>query len=126
MKLVEAGILQSKDGKVLLLKPDEMPDTCDPITDPRLKAWKMVHHLIRVLEAGGEIVAAELAEKLGARVEAARELCYRLYTLCEHKKRATEVRSYNGLVQSWPEIIRLAGEAARQNEQASLFSEIED
>ena len=44
------------------------------------------------------------------RAEIARELCYRLYTLCERKKRAVEAFSYNALVQSWPEIMRLARE----------------
>jgi len=72
--------------------------------------WEMVHHLIRVLEAGGEGAAAQLAAKLGSRAETARELCYRLYTLCERKRRATEAMAYNALVQSWPEITRLARE----------------
>ena len=54
--------------------------------------------------------------------ETARELCYRLYTLCERKKRTGEALSYNGLVQSWPEITRLAREAgARGRAQSSLF-----
>ena len=35
---------------------------------------------------------------------------YRLYTLCERKKRAVDALAYNGLVQSWPEIVRLARE----------------
>lgn len=121
--LVEAGILSSKAGKVRLLKPDELPADWDPANDPRLTAWEMVHHLIRVLEAGGESAAAELAARLGAKAEAARELCYRLYTLCERKRRAAEALSYNALVQSWPEIMRLAGEE-REHEpgQSSLFS----
>lgn len=45
--------------------------------------------------------AAALAAKLGAKAEIARELCYRLYTVCERKKRAAEALSYNLLVQSW-------------------------
>lgn len=108
--LVEAGILASKSGKVRLLKPGELPDDWDPTTDKRLTSWETVHHLIRVLEASGEGAAAEIISKLGAKAEVARELCYRLYTLCERKKRATEALSYNGLVQSWPEIMRLARE----------------
>jgi putative DNA methylase len=40
-------------------------------------------------------------------------LCYRLYTLCERKKRAQEAMAYNALVQSWPEIVRLARETPR-------------
>lgn len=108
--LVEAGIINSKGGKVRLLKPSELPDDWDPTTDNRLTNWEMVHHLIRVLEAGGEGAAATLVAKLGAKAETARELCYRLYTLCERKKRSAEALSYNALVQSWPEIMRLARE----------------
>lgn len=108
--LVEAGILVSKAGKVRLLKPAELAADWDPTTDTRLNVWEMVHHLIRVLEAGGEGAAAEIVAKLGSQAETARELCYRLYTLCERKKRANEAMAYNGLVQSWPEITRLARE----------------
>ncbi|MBK7015118.1 MAG: DUF1156 domain-containing protein [Sulfuritalea sp.] len=106
--MVEAGIIVSKAGKVRLLKPDELPADWDPTTDKRLTVWEMVHQLIRVLEAGGEGAAAALVAKLGSQAETARELCYRLYTLCERKKRANEAMAYNGLVQSWPEITRLA------------------
>ena len=52
----------------------------------------------------------------------ARELAYRLYTLCERRKRAAEAQAYNSLVQSWPEITRLAREqSASQPEQAGLL-----
>ena len=44
----------------------------------------------------------------GATGEVGRELGYRLYTLCGWKKRSPEALSYNSLVQSWPEITRLA------------------
>ncbi|MFZ1573786.1 MAG: DUF1156 domain-containing protein [Chromatiaceae bacterium] len=106
--LAEAGILVAKAGKVRLLRPAELPADWDPTTDQRLTVWEMVHQLIRVLESGGESAAAALVAKLGSQAEIARELCYRLYTLCERKKRATEAMAYNGLVQSWPEITRLA------------------
>ena len=122
--LAEAGVVESKAGKVRLLKPAELPAAWDPARDSRLTAWEMVHHLIRVLEAGGETAAAELTAKLGTQAETARELCYRLYTLCERKKRAAEALSYNGLVQSWPEISRLAQAVGRHGaEQAGLFEE---
>ena len=74
-----------------------------------------MHHLIRTLEAGGESAAAELAGKLGSQAETARELAYRLYTVCERKKRAAEALSYNGLVQSWPEIMRWRARAASRD-----------
>ena len=125
--MVDAGILASSRGKVRLLKPDELPADWDPTTDPRLTAWEMVHHLIRVLEAGGEGAAAALVAKLGAKAETARELCYRLYTLCERKKRAAEALSYNGLVQSWPEITRLAREGGLgRDKQGEMFEESEE
>jgi putative DNA methylase len=120
----EAGILVSKGGKVRLLRPDELPGDWDPATDPRLTSWEMVHHLIRALEAGGESAAAELVAKLGSKAEIAREMAYRLYTLCERKKRAAEALSYNGLVQSWPEIMRLAHEGGDPPKaQTGLFDE---
>jgi len=109
--MVQAGIVASKGGRVRLLKPDELPADWDPSTDPRLTAWETVHQLIRALESGGESAAATLVSKLGAKAEVARELCYRLYTLCERKKRAAEALLYNGLVQSWPEIVRMAAES---------------
>jgi putative DNA methylase len=122
--MVGAGILKSKAGKVRLLRPEELPVDWDPATDLRLTAWEVVHHLIRVLASGGEGAAAELVATLGAKAEVARELTYRLYTLCERKKRAKEALSYNALVQSWPEITRLAREGGvRPASQTQLFEQ---
>jgi putative DNA methylase len=120
--MVEAGIVTSKGGKVRLLRPHELSADWDPTTDPRLTSWEVVHQLIRVLEAGGESAAAALVAKLGSLSETARELAYRLYTLCERKKRAQEALLYNGLVQSWPEITRLTRESGKPRvEQVPLF-----
>jgi len=108
--MVEAGIVASGRGKVRLLKPAELDPAWDPAADKRLSAWEMVHQLVRALESGGEGAAAGLMAQLGTQAETARELCYRLYTICERKKRAAEALSYNALVQSWPEAARLARE----------------
>ena len=118
--IVEGGILASKGGKVRLLRPREMASDWDPTTDKRLTVWEAVHYLIHALESEGESAAAELVQQLGGIAETARELAYRLYTICERKDRAEEARSYNGLVQSWPEIARLARERAPA-EQVELF-----
>jgi putative DNA methylase len=118
----EAGIVASQGGKVRLLKPSELNKDWDAATDSRLTAWEMVHHLIRVLEAGGEDTAAELVGSLGSKAEIARELAYRLYTMCERKKRTQEALAYNGLVQSWPEILRLSRENnTPQSKQVQMF-----
>jgi putative DNA methylase len=127
-RLEEAGILFSKRGKVRLLKPEELPENWEPATNQSLTNWETVHHLIRVLEARGESAAAVLVAKLGSRAETARELAYRLYNVCERKKRAPEALSYNGLVQSFPEIARLARESGstQSSAQTSMFGPNEE
>lgn len=128
--LVEAGIIASGRGKVRLLRPDELPADWDPTIDARLTVWETVHHLIRALGGGGESAAADLVKRLGGKAEVARELAYRLYTLCERKKRTLEAVAYNGLVQSWPEIQRLAVEDGTPERpagaDAGLFDDGED
>ena len=119
--LSEAGILQSGSGKVQLFRPEELPEDWNPLSNPRLTVWEMVHHLIRELEKG-EASAAGLLALLGGRADPARELAYRLYTICERKKWAREALGYNSLVQSWPEIERMARELSRETQQ-SLFGE---
>lgn len=113
--MVAAGILAARAGKVRLLRPEELPPAWDPAADPRLTVWEMVHHLVRALDQG-EMAAAALIAALGSRAETARELAYRLYTLCERKKRAAEALAYNALVQSWPELARLARDVRPQQE----------
>jgi putative DNA methylase len=122
--MAEAKIVASRGGKVRLLKPNEFSSDWNPATDHRLTAWESVHHLVRALEASGENAAADLVAKIGHKAEVARELAYRLYTVCERKKRAQEALSYNSLVQSWPEITRLARESGKpQQSQPQLFSQ---
>jgi putative DNA methylase len=122
--MLEAGILASSRGKVRLLRPDELPIDWDPEDDRHTNAWEMLHHLIRVLEHAGEAAAAQLVTKYGSQAAVVRELAYRLYTLCERKKRTQEATSYNALVQSWPEITRLAQErVVTGQQQAALFGE---
>lgn len=106
--MMEAGILHSKGGKVRLLKPDELPSGWDPREDKRFTIWEAVHHMVKNLNEKGETGAAELLAKLGSTGDIARELAYRLYNLCERKKRSAEALNYNNLVQSWPEIVNIA------------------
>jgi putative DNA methylase len=96
-----------------------LPTDWDPLADQRLTVWESVHHLIRALNEG-ETAAAALVAKLGGQAEAARELAYRLYNICERRKRAQEAQAYNGLVLSWLEIVRLAGQMPKQT-QHELF-----
>ena len=118
--IVEGGILASRGGKVRLLRPKELSGDWDPTSDARLTVWEAVHYLVHALESGGESAAATLVRQLGGLAEIARELAYRLYTTCERKNRNEEARSYNGLVQSWPEIARLSQERTPA-EQGDIF-----
>ena len=118
--MVDAGILRAGAGKVQLISPDELPADWDPARERRLTVWEMVHHLVRVLNQG-EVAAAGIVAKLGSRAAAARELAYRLYRLCDQKNRAEEALRYNTLIQSWPEIARLAQGLAEQPQQVRML-----
>jgi putative DNA methylase len=106
--LIEAGIVTARGGKVRLVKRAELDAAWDPATDKRLTVWEITQHLIRTLEQEGEVAAAALVHKLGGMAETARDLAYRLYSLCERKKWADEALAYNGLVIAWPELTKLA------------------
>ena len=114
------GILQSKAGKVALLIPLALRQDWDPRLAGRVSAWLTLHHLIRVYDAGGEQAAAALIRDLGGVAETARDLAYRLYATAERTKRAREALWYNALVQSWPEIARLARE--ERGEQGDILA----
>ena len=122
--LVDAGIIKAKSGKVQLVSRPELPVDWNPETDARLTVWETTQHLIRTLETKGEGEAATLLNKLGGNGESARELAYRLYSICERKKWVEDALAYNGLVIAWPELSKLA--LSTRNRQSStqhdLFS----
>jgi putative DNA methylase len=106
--LVRAGIVEQKGNKVRLLPRGELEETWDPVADTRLTVWEVTQHMLRALETGGEPRAAEILRRVGALGEAARELAYRLYVICERKKWAKDALAYNGLVLAWPSLIASA------------------
>jgi putative DNA methylase len=119
--LADAGILKSGAGKVRLLSVAELPVDWDPATDPRFTVWEITHHLVRVLNAEGEAAASELVRVVGPRADAARDLAYRLYQICERKGWAQEALGYNTLAVAWPEIQRRAAQPVEaKQEQQSL------
>ena len=100
--MVEAGILDPRPGKVRLLQPDELPVDWDPTDDRPPDGLGDAAPPDPRLEPAAARGAARnsVREARQRQAEIARELAYRLYTLCERKKRAAEALSYNGLVQS--------------------------
>lgn len=127
--LVEAGILEARGGKVRIYRRDELSPSpsgrgakgegWDPAKDKRLTAWEACQHLIYALENGGEESAAGLLAKLGAISEPARDLSYRLYTVCERKGWSQDALGYNMLVVAWPRLKELA--ARQKTEQGKLL-----
>lgn len=108
--VVEAGIANSGSGKVRLLKPEELPVTWTPEADGRLTVWEMLHHLIR-LQKDGEAPVAAMLSRLGDKADSAKELAYRLYGICEKKKRSIEGQLYNDLIVVWPDLVARSKEA---------------
>lgn len=107
--MTEAGIVAARAGKVRLLRKEELEADWDPATDRRFTIWEATHHLVRALEERGEEGSADLISRLGGeRAERARDLSYRLYTICERRKWAKDALPYNALVQAWPEASRLS------------------
>ena len=120
----KAGIVKSKGGKILLLKPDELPHPWDPEKESHPTVWGHLHHLIRALNQGEE-TAGDLLSKLGNKGEVARELAYRLFSLCERKGWSQDALPYNALVRSWPEISGLSRKE-RKLVAVPIFRQIEE
>ena len=104
----QAGVLHATGGHVRLLKWAEYPTDWDPKSDQRLPIWEVLHQLIRVFNTDGETGAAAVFASVQSKAEAARQLAYRLYTLCERKNCAEDARAYNEVVTSWSGIESVA------------------
>jgi putative DNA methylase len=122
--LAESGVLEAKAGKVRLLKREELPNDWNPATDTRRSVWETCQHLIKVLyDNGSETQAARLLAELGGDAEAARDLAYRLYSICERKGWAQEALAYNSLVMAWSEVTKLSANLPSGDPQGRLEME---
>ncbi len=123
--LKDAGVIQGGGGKVRLKSRAELhlddPDW-DPRADPHYTTWELTQYLARMLLEEGDEAAGRLMAIAGPRTDAARDLAYRLYNICERKGWSQEALAYNALGASWLEI---AGQAANAiittGEQGSLL-----
>lgn len=117
--LEELGILEAKAGKVRLLRREEIAQRKEKGADSlslllASSAWLITQTLIHTLDQKGEMGAAALLASLADGGAVARDLAYRLYTLCDKKGWAQEALVYNTLVIAWPEINRLASEMKKK------------
>jgi putative DNA methylase len=113
--LVEAGLLSSKGGKVRLLRRDELPAEWH-LKGRHVTVWEVMQRMIEALDKQGFSGAGDILRMLSEQGELARDLAYRLYTLCERKGWAAEALAYNSLVTSWSEISRLARREAGERQ----------
>lgn len=117
----DSGVIASGRGAVRLLRYAEYPSNWSPASDKRVSVWEALHHLVRALQIGdGEQEAGELVALMQPRMDAIRQLAYRLYTLCERKGWADDARAYNELITSWSGIERAAVEVVSVDEQTKL------
>jgi putative DNA methylase len=123
--LFRSGVFQNLHGKAGLTAREKLPEDWSPVTDKTATVWECVQHTARALRAqeGGAEAAARLVSAMGAKVEDARTLAYRLYEIASQKGWAAEALVYNELAQDWTE---LEDQAARQQLSATrdLFGAI--
>jgi putative DNA methylase len=107
--LIDAGVVAARAGQAKLRGRGDLDEAWDPAADRRATCWEATQHLIHRLQNNGEEAAAALLARLGGDYgEKARDLAYRLYSLCERKGWANEALAYNALVIAWGEISRLS------------------
>jgi putative DNA methylase len=115
-----AGVLSAVGGVVRLLKWADYPASWEAHPEVRLPVWEALHQLIRMFKTEGESGAGAVLAAVQAKAEAARQLAYRLYTLCERAGWSEDARAYNEIITSWSAI---EAEATRVPgpKQAALF-----
>ena len=115
-----AGVLDAAGGRVRLLRWADYPENWNPADDTRLPVWEVLHHLIRLFKGRGEVGAGVALSAVSAKADAARQLAYRLYTLCERAGWADDARAYNEIITSWTAIEDAAARTAAPR-QTGLF-----
>ncbi len=110
--LVNAGFLEAKSGKVRLLSRDELAVTWNPKEQRHLTVWELMQRMIHAQDKKGDTASGDILRRGGEKAAIARDLAYRLYTVCERKGWTQEALAYNSLVVSWSEISRLANREA--------------
>lgn len=114
------NVAYAKAGIVHLLERAELPETIDK---DESCIWLLTQQLTQAMATGGvEACAKAVFTLFGSNAERAKDLAYRLYTIAEQKKWASEAYAYNALVVAWPDIQTRAAMMERETpEQIDLF-----
>ncbi len=104
--LVRGGIFWARAGRARLLAPEDLTQEWDPIADERVSVWEAVLRLAKSLEERGGEDAARLMAGVGQRVDldAAKELAYLLFSICEKRGWTDSALLFNGLGTSWSDL----------------------
>lgn len=116
----QAGVVEARAGKVRLLRLTEYRTDWTPETDSRLPVWEVLHQLIRLFRSNGYGGAAAILSAVSSKADSARQLAYRLYTLCERNGWADDARAYNEIITSWSAIEDTASRSPKLR-QSNLF-----
>lgn len=103
--VVNAGVLKSVGGKTALVHWQDYPEDYDPAKDEHRPVWEVCHHLVRIHQRHGTGAAGDFLALVPEQGEAARQLAYLLYTICERKGLADDARAYNELATAWSDIL---------------------
>jgi putative DNA methylase len=104
--LVRGGVFWARAGRARLLEPGELSEGWDPATDERVSVWELVLRLARALDRDSFDEAARLMAAAGGRIDldAAKELAYLLFSICEKRKWTKTALLFNGLGTSWSDL----------------------
>lgn len=106
--LAAKDIVYAAKGEVRLLERSELSDK---IKENETNIWLLCQQLTHAMETGGIRKCADIVvDMLGSNAEDAKNLAYRLYSVCERKNWAQEAYAYNSLVVAWQDIQSKAAE----------------
>ena len=100
------GVFRAVAGKARLISFSGLPSDWHPEADERISLWQVVLHLAKALDEEGGEAAARLMAAARTRVDmdAAQELAYLLFSICEKRGLAQDAILFNGLGQSWSDL----------------------
>ncbi|MHB8332475.1 MAG: hypothetical protein ACYDEA_09810, partial [Candidatus Dormibacteria bacterium] len=118
--LKERGVVDRGAGKVRLTSREHILGAINS-HDGGVSAWALTQGLVQALQAFGEETAAETLVPHSNMGETVRDLAYRLYVTSERHGWTQDALSFNNLVTSWPEILRLVAELRQHGRQETLL-----
>ena len=108
--LISAGVVVTDGDRVRLRQRGELDTAEDRHRGGSPTVWEATQHLLRHLDDGAEQAAALLSRLDTDTAVAARGLAYQLFRISMRRKRSAEAAACNDLVNSWPELSRLAAD----------------